>query len=119
MAMTKKEREAFDAAIKKAEILGALRWTTPVAKDVPIPENGYSEGWIAYSNSVQKSWSGQHRHGNGDAPAPEDIYKSASQRGVSMYSTRLLALKALRNNTEKEAAEELRKIDRMIAEEEE
>jgi len=119
MAMTKKEREAFDAALKKAEIPGALRWTTPVEKDVPIPANGYSQGYATYSTSVQESWSGCVSHGSGKAPEHGTRHYSASQGPRNLYSTKLLALRALRHNKELEAAEELWRIDRMIAEEEE
>lgn len=120
MAMTKKEREAFDAALKKAEILGALRWTTPVAKDVPPPaqSSDYSQGFEAYSTSVQESWSGVVTHGDGKAPTLGARHYSASQRPIWLYSTRLLALRALRHKKEIEAAEELRKIDLLIAKEE-
>ena len=118
MAMTKKEREAFDAALEKAEIYGALHWTYPVKKDLPIPDSGYTEGFEVYSTSVQQTWSGSSRHGNGKAPLPDAPFRTASQRGVSLYSTRLMALRAMRHKKELEAAEELRKIDRMIAEEE-
>lgn len=38
MAMTKKEKAAYDAAIKTAETAAALRWTEPVEPDVPVPK---------------------------------------------------------------------------------
>lgn len=119
MAMTKKERETFGAALKKAEILGALRWTAPVEKDVPPPKDlySYTQGFETNRACVKEAWSGCVNHGEGKAPTPDSRYYSASQRPIWLYSTRLLALRALRHNKEIEAAEELRKIDRMIAEE--
>ncbi len=43
--------------------------------------------------------------------------KTSSQNGISMFSTKILALKALRNALEVKAANELYKIDKIIEEE--
>jgi len=119
MAMTKKEQAAMQAAIDKAETLAALRWTAPVAKDVPPPppENGYTEGWEfnTYKKSVDPYWSSCIYHGQGAAPNGNDRFFSGSQNPKSLYSTKLLALMALRHEVEKEAATSLMRIDRLIA----
>jgi hypothetical protein len=117
MAMTKKEKAAFDEAILKAQTLGALRWTSPVAKDLPRPDSWgtATSGWRfnSYNCGVTQAWSECSAHGTG--PARHNL--SGSQNGVDLFSTRLLALKALRHAVELESATKLRKIDAMIEEE--
>lgn len=106
----------FDAAIEHAETLAALRWTEPVEKDLPIPRENFTSGWNfnIYNGTVQQMWSSVVFHGYGAEPKQEC---SSSQRGISLFSTKILALKALRHATECEAAEKLRRIDAAIAEE--
>jgi hypothetical protein len=79
MAMTKKEQAAFDAAIYRAQLIAALRWTTPAEPDVNIPEKGFSKGWLfnAYNMEVSRYWSDQTGHGEG--PAPESLFRSGRQ----------------------------------------
>ena len=113
MAMTKKERAEFDAAIVRAETIAALRWTAPVVPDVPIPEwdkvsTGFSQN--AYSVTVVPAWSRSNSHGFGEyGPG-----KSGSQQGRRLYSTELLAWKAMRAELEMRMARELMHIDRKI-----
>jgi hypothetical protein len=113
MAMTKKEQAEFDAALDRANTLAALRWTWPVEKDVPVP-SGWAEsttGWDfnAYSVKVEQMWSEASSHGPGAMRAG-----IASQRGCELFSTRLLALRALRHAVENDSAGKLRKIDEQI-----
>lgn len=110
MAMTKKERAEFDAAIKRAETLAALRWTQPVARDLPRPDRGMTSGWDfnVYSGEVFRAWSECTSHGRG----PRREF-SGSQNGRALFSTRALALAALRHETEAQCAESLRRIDEM------
>jgi hypothetical protein len=117
MAMTKKEKAAFDAAIERAEILAALRWTAPVLPDVPPPKSGYSEGWEfnAYTRRVEQAWSDTVTHGSGPAPHDYKRYVSASQNGIALYSTKARALAALRYEVELQAAKMLLEIDKRIA----
>jgi len=114
MAMTKKEQDAMQAAIDRADTLAALRWTNPVARDVGVPLQGYSEGWDynAPSHRVWLGWSDRVGHGSGPAPGK---FRSGSQGSRRMFSTRALALAAMRHEIEKKAAEELLSIDRQIA----
>lgn len=125
MAMTKKEQEAMKEAIDRANLLAALRWTEPVSKDLPPPshswkpgstESRYTEGWAFndYNKTVYQAWSESISHGTGPYPS-DSRYRSASQRPLSMFSTKLLALKALRHAVEKIAAADLMEIDRQIA----
>lgn len=122
MAMTKKEREAMDALIERVELVAALRWTEGVEKDVPAPQPGehgtrYTEGWDfnVYSKEIWRYWSTSVSHGKGDAPKSGERYTSGSQNGRRLYSSELLAAKALRHALEKEAAAKLLDVDRRIA----
>ena len=114
MAMTKKEQAAFQAAIDRAETLAALRWTAPVARDLPPPKDGYTQGWdiSTYGVTIFEAWSGCVSHGTGKAPL-QGKYQTASQNSRSLFSTRSLALAALRHEIEKECAAKLLKVDRM------
>ena len=116
MAMTKKEQAEMKAAIDRAETLAALRWTAPVERDVEVPQQGYSEGWDynAFSMSVWQGWSDRIYHGNGKAPVG---YKdrNGTQGGRRMYSTKALALAAMRHEMEQKFASHLLSVDRQIA----
>ena len=113
MAMTKKEKEALDAALTAA----ALRTTADVSADVPPPKsNGLAKGWLPVAERsnfprVEPACSSSFYHGKGQQD------KTNSQGARSLYSTKILALKALRRAVEKDCAERLRKVDRMIEEE--
>lgn len=120
MAMTKKEREEHEKALKQARVLGALRWTSPVEPDVSPPDSGtnLSTGWVPrwisadgyVGAEVACSSSVFHARGRTD--------KTTSQNPIWMYSTKLLALKAQRHEAEKTFAEKLARIDAEIAIEE-
>ena len=116
MAMTKKEQAAMQAAIDRAETLAALRWTWPVERDVGVPLQGYSEGWDynAHSQRVWLGWSDRVAHGEGKAPEAGK-YRSGSQNSRRMFSTKALALAAMRYEMEQKAAADLMKVDRQIA----
>jgi len=121
MAMTKKERAEFQAAIDRADTLAALRWTAPVPKDVKPPQRSseYVAGWVfnTYSQVVEEAWTTGGSHGSGPIPTVEQRrYSTGSQHSRAMYSTKLLALRALRHSVECKAASDLMKIDRQIAE---
>ena len=118
MAMNKKEQAEMKAAIDRADLLAALRWTAPVAFDVPPLKDGtYSEGWTfnTYTKTVVPGWSTSVRHGSG--PAPDgNKYCSGSQNAQWMYSTEALALAAMRHELELSAAKTLMDIDRRLSE---
>lgn len=112
MAMTKKEKEALEAALTAA----ALRTTTDVAADVPPPSDsrdGLTKGWLPIAERsdyprVEPACSSSVYHGRGQQN------ETTSQGARSLYSTKLLALKALRRAVEKHCADRLRAVDRMI-----
>jgi hypothetical protein len=112
MAMTKAEKAAFE----ELGVLSALRWTAPVAHDVPAPSAGSgvtTEGWSfnVHTMDVDLWWSSSGTH----CRVPKGF--SATQGGVRLFSTRLLALKACRHAMEQEFAKKLREMDKRIEEE--
>lgn len=119
MAMNKKELARMAELEKELREAKALRFTELVEKDIPVPKwNESSSGFIfnAYLMNVSPAWSNSVHHGIGYATEKEHraSRSSASQRGIEMYSTRLLALRAMRNVVEQKAAAELAKIDLAI-----
>lgn len=124
MAMNKKEQAEMAELRKKLAIAKAFVRTLPVEKDVPVPlpswESGkYSHGFDfnSYNNSIGEYWSSSVSHYTSN-PIGKTGYISGSQRGVSLYSTRLLALKALRHAVENNCAAALADIDAQIIQEE-
>ena len=116
MAMTKKEKQYVQQLERKVTEAQALRFTDPVTTDLPIPTGLSSEvtqGYLynSYSNCVYEAWSNSVYHGRGKYSKGV----SASQNPRRLYSTKILALRALRNALEKEAAAKLADIDQMIA----
>lgn len=118
MAMNKKEQAAFDAAIAEAEINRALRWSDyETERDLlkPATFDGYVNGWSfnTHCEEVYQSWSGSVTHGNGwvlDGKRPS----YGSQNGISQFSTKEKALKAMRREMERKFAKALASVDRMI-----
>lgn len=114
MAMTKKERAEFDAAIYAARLISALRWTAPVEPDMPPPPPGcvgVTEGWMynAYSRRVYRAWSRESTNGEGK------ITSHASLQSMPLFSTQSLAYAAMRNDLEKEYGKKLLEIDKIQA----
>jgi hypothetical protein len=117
MAMTKAERAQVETLLTEA----ALRRTSRVDPDVPPPSKGtpfgiLTSGFIlsgAESNTptvdVGCSSSVYHARGRTD--------KTTTQNAVSLYSTRLLALRGLRYAVESRCASLLRHVDCQIEEE--
>ena len=112
MAMNKAEKEQ----VEQLKFQLALRWTQPVLKDVPIPKAGLSTGYMFagargdYAR-VDVACSSVVHHGFGYSD------KTTSQQPMELYSSRLLALKALRHESEKYCASILRRIDKQIEDE--
>ena len=111
--MTKKEKEALEAALTAA----ALRTTGDVAPDVPPPSSGgLSKGFAVVAETsdyarVEPACSSSVHHGTGQQD------KTTTQGPRHLYSTKEMALKALRRAVERHCAERLRRVDRMIEEE--
>ena len=121
--MNKREQLAFDAAQIQSRINRALRWSdaSEIPPDVPPPD-GYTEytaGWTfnAYdAGRVERGWSSTVSHGSGEPPLA-GRYSSGSQNGSSMYSTKTLALRAMRCEMEMRFARILAGIDKQIEDE--
>ena len=122
MAMNKKEQAEMAALRRQVLVAGAFVRTPSVRPDVapPLPcRSGpeYTEGfdYNVHTKSVYAGWSASVVHGTGAAPKSGDRYHSASQNSAHLYSTRLLALRALRSAFERKVANELADIDEKIA----
>lgn len=115
MAMNKKEQAAFAELQKDLLIARALRFTDPVPADIPIPERGLAKGWLFNSYlgnpDVARACSSSVSHCYGDDNA------TTSQGATRLYSTKLLALRALRHAVELKCAEILAGIDLQIEDE--
>lgn len=117
MAMTKKEAEEVADLKRRLSVLAALRWTDEVEPDVPIPErsaNELTKGWLPGGAAsswprVEKACSSSQSHAYGQ----DD--ETTSQQAKRLYSTKLLALKALRHEMELYFAGRLATVDLQIA----
>ena len=111
MSMTKKETAEVESLRRELSIVAALRWTEQVLPDIPVPvRNRLTKGWLAGYDRVDIACSSCvfHAYGRND--------KTTTQQPVALFSTKLLALKALRYEMERRFAEQLANIDRQIAE---
>ncbi len=120
--MNKKETAAFEALQNELRLAKSLRFTEPVRPDVPPPTSeergnrltvGYdfagALGTAGGRVEVACSSSVHHALGRTD--------KTTSQGSRALYSTRLLALRALRHEVEQECAKRLAGIDKQIEQE--
>lgn len=112
--LSKKAQEELLNQQREARIRASLHWTEPAdGPDVQPPTgSGLVTGYLynAYTNRVDVACTSSVTHAFGR----DD--KTTTQHPRSLYSTRLRALLALRNAVERECAERLAKIDRMIEE---
>lgn len=113
--LSKKQHAELEAQAHESRIRAALHWTVAAPGPDVQPPEGWSElatGYMfhAYAMQVEVACTGSNTHAIGRTD------KTTSQNACSLYSTRLLALLALRNAVERECAEKLAKIDRMIEE---
>lgn len=119
MAMNKKE-QAEMAELRRAILVAkAFRFTEKPMRDVAPPSDlsKYTSGYDYNANAVRvwEAWSGSTVNGQGQAPDPSNAkFASATQNSRSLYSTRLLALQALRSDYETEVANKLADIDEKI-----
>lgn len=115
MAMNKKERAAFHALTQELRIAKALRFTEPVNRDIAPPtDSGIRNGWDFndYSEGfVKKACTSASYHSFGCWD------KTDSQRPRMIYSSRLLALRAMRHSMEKKYAAILANVDAEIEKE--
>lgn len=115
MSMNKKEQEMMEELKAKLELALAFRRTTPVKPDVPPPQgfNVLTDGWLPVgakgtSARVEPACSSSTSHGI------HRTDKTTSQNPRSLYSTKVLALRALRWAVEEDCAKRLLAIDRQI-----
>lgn len=117
IAATKARKEAEAIVALEAARCAALRRTVPVARDLPIPDafGVETSGWDfnAYTGHARRVWSERCFHGDG---AKKPSIHAGSQGGVALFSTKALALAALRHAVERECADKLLAIDKQIAE---
>jgi hypothetical protein len=113
--LSKKQQEELARQQREERIREALHWTEEAdGPDVP-PPTGWRElvtGYMfnAHYLRVDVACTGPVTH------AIERTDRTTTQGARSLYSTRERALRALRNVVERECAERLEKIDRMIEE---
>ena len=120
--MTKKEQQQFQELKEEFDLYRALRWTASIETDVSVPESSYgnteglAKGFLFNDYlggpRVERACSSSVGHAFGQ----DD--RTTTQNPRRLYSTRLLALKALRYALEKKCAEKLLEIDRQIQKEE-
>jgi len=119
MAMTKKEQQAMADLQQELRLAKAMRFTEDVRPDVAPPSgSGLTKGFL-YNNyigghsgpHVEPACSGcvSHAFGQDDHTTTQDP--------KFLYSTRLLALRALRHSVEIQVATLLAGIDQQIEEE--
>jgi hypothetical protein len=113
MAMTKKEKGYVEFLENEIAEAIAFRFTEDIAPDV-FPPTGYDEIAIgydfnSYNSTVSPAWTSSNSHGSGHVRD-----RSASREAIDLYSTKKLALRALRRTLEKKYSAELARIDRMI-----
>lgn len=111
--MTKKETAEIDSLREQLRLAKSLRFTDAVAPDVMPPDNysKLSKGFLfniyGEGRVVPACTSGtSHNFGSDD--------KTTTQQPRALYSTRLLALRALRHEMEQDCARRLANIDRQI-----
>lgn len=119
MAMNKKEQAEMADLKRELAEARALRFTPKVVPDLPAPapaSSGKTSGWdfSAYGKNVHRAWSESYAHGHGTARGQK---LSASQGSRPLYSTKLLAFRAMRNALEQRFAGELAQVDAWIEQE--
>ncbi|OZS72877.1 hypothetical protein CHI95_19550 [Providencia rettgeri] len=106
-----------DKEVTMNNLLSALRTTTQVQPDIAIPTSGKTTGFTYDASkigsfkgetiAIYPAWSKPKSHGA--AGNPTEFYG-----GLPLYSTKLLAYQALRNEIEKRFAVQLQAIDNQI-----
>jgi hypothetical protein len=113
--MTKKEQREFENLQGELIKARAFRFTDKVEPDVPIPQwPGLVKGWIGVGPTsnhprVEKACSSSVSHNIGGWE------KTTTQQAKRLYSSELLAWKALRYEVEQECASKLARIDEQIS----
>lgn len=124
MAMNKAERERMSALEKQLiierhnnRIAKALRYTDPVTPDLPPPEGGsmgMTHGFDIYGYGIENKIEPVSSSSTSHYRYHEGSRMGGSQKSRHLFSTRLLALRAARNQVEEAAARRLAEIDAEI-----
>ena len=123
MAMNKAEKQNLADAILARDLAVAFRFSPKVEPDLKgnIEFNGERKGWCfnSYTQKVSQaiSWQCFHYQGDRAHERTSSDKGSRSQNRLEMYSTRGLALQALRGDMVADFAEQLRRVDVDIANE--
>lgn len=117
--MNKKEQAEMAELRQQLMLARAVRTTEPVAPDLRIETSSQDElsGYTfnAHNKEVVPAWTQRVVHGRGYSSSAEQRKNgSATQRSIPLYSTRLLALRAMRHAIEKQVFADLAKIDAAI-----
>lgn len=118
--MNKSEREAFEKLQDDLRIARALRFTEKIKPDIPAPKDGTTRGFLfnAYSSQIQYAASRTVSHATSYAPIKDTGFGGGwTQGGRAIYSSKLLAFKAMRYEVELECAKKLAGIDKQIEQE--
>lgn len=124
---TKAQRERIEAEKRErierdTAALAAFSWTGPVEPDLPVPETfGQPNfGWTfnAHAKRVEEAWSESNSHGSGgrEQHANKRVW-GAAQNGIPLYSTKRLALQAMRHAVCMLAGHDLARIDKALKDE--
>lgn len=125
MAMNKAEKAALELAQNEVDIAYALRWSDlkRIDPDVPPPKPGgplsaLSVGWMfnSHSTAVVRACSSSISHAVSSQGDREPPSRTTTQGARHLYSTEVLALKAMRQEMERKFASSLAAVDRRIAE---
>lgn len=115
MAMNKKEQAAFEELKTELRLARAMRFTEPVEPDIPIPNGSIlTKGFMfnAYhgigGDRVVRACSSAVGHGF------DRDDRADTKMPRRLYSSRLLALKAMRHSVEEDVAQRLANIDAQI-----
>jgi hypothetical protein len=121
MAISKKEQKRFDDITQELRLLSAFHLTAKAEPpDVPRPKNssdflcGYTIN--EYTRKVLPSLTKSHYHGTNfeNEGFPN---KTTTQGGLDLFSSKLKALRALRNLVERQCCEMLLAVDEKIEKE--
>ncbi len=116
MAMTKKEQAEMAALKQQLAYAVAFHFTDPVLPDVPHPKHTdaktvLTEGWTLneFGRRVEQACSCDSYHGTGT------VLKTGVQEPLDLYSSKELALRAMRQKLEQQFAKVLAELGQQIS----
>ena len=119
MAMNKAEKKQLEDAIDKARLYAAFHITPEITPDLVAPNSDdgmyahiYGYAFNEHTRTVFEAWSESVRNGTGHKER-----KHGTQGKRDLYSTKSLALQALRHKVAMKTADILASIDLMIEKE--